>query len=237
MSGESVMTQATGELLLTMVAPSRKQAGLWKGVPIAWLVTAALALAFAALLFALPDDVLSPLTVSYSPGFTVKSAIALAGAGLIAALMMMVFYMPLPQFGSLTISVPGGNRPVTVRRADAHPDAPPRRPLFAQDEIGEPWQPEHVTDPDPSSQAPRAAGSIALGRDLPAANAPVESLISRLETGLTHKQTPSERVGPRSLGPDEAERPSPAIRQQRELGEALRQSLDQIGGRVGTANS
>ena len=65
----------------------------------------------------------------------------------------------------------------------------------------------------------------------------MDSLISRLETGLTHKQTPSERIGPRSLGPDEAEHPSPAIRQQRELGEALRQSLDQLGGRMGSANS
>ena len=61
----------------------------------------------------------------------------------------------------------------------------------------------------------------------------------QLETGLTHKQTPAERsgLGPRSLGPDEAEHPSPAIRQQRELGEALRQSLDQLGGRIGSANS
>lgn len=231
------MTQATDELLLTMVAPPRRQAGMWRGVPIAWLVTAGLALAFAALLMALPGDLLAPLAGTYSPDIAVKFAIALAGAVLIAAVMMTVFYMPLPEFGSLTISVPGGNRPVTVRRADAHPDAPPRRPLFAQDEIGEPWQPEHIEDSDPSGQAPKAAGSIALGRDLPAANAPVESLISRLETGLTHKQTPSERLGPRSLGPDEAEHPSPAIRQQRELGEALRQSLDQIGGRIGTANS
>jgi hypothetical protein len=231
------MTQATDELLLTTVAPLRGQAGMWRGVPIAWLVAAGLALAFAALLLVLPGDVLAPLSGSYSPGFAVKSVISVAGAALVAGLMMTVFYMPLPEFGSLTISVPGGNRPLTVRRADAHPDAPPRRPLFAQDEIGEPWQPEHVTDPEGSRQAPKPAGSIALGRDLPSANAPVESLISRLETGLTHKQTPSERHGPRSLGPDEAEHPSPAMRQQRELGEALRQSLDQLGGRIGTANS
>jgi hypothetical protein len=230
------MAQATDELLLTAVVPPRRQAGMWRGIPIAWLVTAGLALAFAALLLRLPSDVLAPLAGGYTPGFAMKSLISVTGAALIAALMMMVFYMPLPQFGSLTISVPGGHRPVTVRRADAHPDAPPRRPLFAQDEIGEPWQPEHVAEPDPSSQAPRAAGSIALGRDLPGAGAPVESLISRLETGLVHKQTPSERSGPRSLGPAEAEHPSPAIRQQRELGEALRQSLDQIGGRAGTAN-
>lgn len=231
------MTEATDELLLTRIAPPRRQAGMWRGVPVAWLAAAGMALAFVALLLALPGDLLAPLAGSYHPAFAVKSSIALAGGALIAALMMMVFYMPLPQFGSLTISVPGGHRPVTVRRADAHPDAPPRRPLFAQDEIGEPWQPEHVADPEPPSQAPKASASIALGRDLPAANAPVDSLISRLETGLTHKQTPSERSGPRSLGPDEAEHPSPAIRQQRELGEALRQSLDQIGGRTGTANS
>ena len=237
MSGENVMTQATDELLLTTAIPLRRQAGMWRGIPIAWLLTAGLALAFGALLLRLPSDVLAPLAGGYTPGFALKLLISVTGGALIAALMMMVFYMPLPQFGSLTISVPGGNRPVTVRRADAHPDAPPRRPLFAQDEIGEPWQPEHVSDPESSSQTPRATGSIALGRDLPSANAPVDSLISRLETGLTHKQTPSERHGPRSLGPDEAEHPSPAIRQQRELGEALRQSLDQLGGRIGTANS
>jgi hypothetical protein len=237
MSGENAMTQATDELLLTTVAPRRRQAGMWRGMPIAWLVTAGLALAFALLLLALPGDLLAPLAGSYHPGSAVKLVIALSGAVLIAALMTTVFYMPLPQFGSLTVSVPGGNRPVTVRRADAHPDAPPRRPLFAQDEIGEPWQPEHIADPEAPGQAPKASGSIALGRDLPSAGAPVDSLISRLETGLTHKQTPSERLGPRSLGPDEAEHPSPAIRQQRELGEALRQSLDQLGGRLGSANS
>ena len=47
------MTQATDELLLTMVAPPRRQAGMWRGVPTAWLITAGLALAFAALLLAL----------------------------------------------------------------------------------------------------------------------------------------------------------------------------------------
>ena len=132
------MTQATDELLLTDLAPPRRRPGMWRGVPTAWLAAAGLALAFAVLLLALPDDVLAPVAGSYSPGLAAKSLIALTGAALIAALMMMVFYMPLPQFGSLTISVPGGSRPVTVRRADAHPDAPPRRPLFAQDEIGEP---------------------------------------------------------------------------------------------------
>ena len=236
MSGENVMTQATDELLLTAVIPPRKKAGLWHGVPIGWVAIALIGGAFAVLLLALPGDLLTPLAGGDAPGFAARLAIALVGAVLIAGLMLAVFYTPLPQFGSLTISVPGGSRPVTVRRADAHPDAPPRRPLFAQDEIGEPWQPEHVPDPEPSGEATKAAASIALGRDLPPMTAPVDSLISRLETGLTHKQTPAERVGPRSLGPDEAEHPSPAIRQQRELGEALRESLDQIGGRIGLAN-
>jgi hypothetical protein len=232
MSGENVMTQATDELLLTAVIPPRNKAGMWRGVPIAWPIVAAFAVLFAALLLALPSDVLAPLAGGYPPDFVTQLAIAVVGGGLIAGLMLTVFYMPLPQFGSITLSVPGGTRPLTVRRADAHPDAPPRRPLFAQDEIGEPWQPEHVRDPEPSSPTPKASAAIALGRDV----APVDSLISRLETGLTHKQTPVERSGPRSLGPDEAEHPSPAIRQQRELGDALRESLDQIGGRIGLAN-
>ncbi len=236
MSGENAMTQATDELLLTAVVPPRRQAGMWRGVPIAWLTTAGLALAFTALLLALPGDVLAPLAAGYDPGFAAKLAIAVAGGGLIGGLMMMVFYMPLPQFGSLTISVPGGNRPVTVRRADAHPDAPPRRPLFAQDEIGEPWQPEHVAEPNAFNTSPKAAASNPPAGDS-AASGPVDSLISRLETGLTHKSSPAERSGPRSVGPDDAEHPSPVIRQQRELSQALRESLDQIGGRIGSANS
>jgi hypothetical protein len=232
MSGENAMTQATDELLLTAVIAPRNKPGMWRGVPIAWLTTAGLALAFAALLLTLPGDMMVALAGSYNPGLAVKLAVALAGGGLIAALMMTVFYMPLPQFGSLTISVPGGNRPVTVRRADAHPDAPPRRPLFAQDEIGEPWQPEHVAEPNSANDSARSAAG-----DLPTMTGPVDSLISRLETGLTHKPSPAERSGPRSVGPDEAEHPSPAMRQQRELSEALRESLDQIGGRTGAANS
>jgi hypothetical protein len=234
MSGENVMTQATDELLLTAVIRPRKMAGVWHGVPIAWVAVALLALGFALALLSLPGDVLAPVAGNYSPNMASRLAISVIGAGLIAGLMLTVFYVPLPQFGSLTISVPGASRPLTVRRADAHPDAPPRRPLFARDEIGEPWQPEHVAEstPESSSQSPK----MALGRDLPSASAPVDSLISRLETGLTHKQTPTERMGPRALGPDEAEHPSPVIRQQRELGEALRESLDQIGGRSRTAN-
>src|SRR5579871_3671403 len=109
-----VMTEATDELLLTTIAPPRRQAGMWRGVPVAWLVAAGLALAFVALLLALPGDLMAPLAGSYDPDLAVKSTISLAGGALIAALMMMVFYMPLPQFGSLTVSVPGGSRPVTV---------------------------------------------------------------------------------------------------------------------------
>jgi hypothetical protein len=195
-----------------------------------------MALGFAAVLVNLPGDVLVPLAGSYAPGIVPRLAVAAIGAGSIAGLMLAVFYMPLPQFGSQTFSVPGASRPLTVRRADAHPDAPPRRPLFAQDEIGEPWQPEHVAEPDSLNQGPKAASSALPIGDLPLMSGPVESLISRLETGLTHKPSPAERSGPRSLGPDEAEHPSPAIRQQRELSDALRESLDQIGGRAGLAN-
>lgn len=228
MIGENAMTQATDELLLTTIIPPRKARGLWHGVPIAWAVAGALSLAFAVLLSALPGDVLAPLAGSDAPGILARLAVALCGGLLVAGLMVTVFYMPLPQVGSLTISVPGGSRPVTVRRADAHPDAPPRRPLFAQDEIGEPWQPEHVTDSELFSQLPDTPSSV---------TGPVDSLIDRLETGLTDKPSPAERSGPRAVGPDEEEHPSPVIRQQRELGKALRESLDQIGGRMGIAKA
>jgi hypothetical protein len=223
MNGENAMTQATDELLLTTVLPPRKQAGLWHGVPIAWAIVAAVALGFGMLLLALPGDVLAPIAGSYVPDFLSRLVIALAGAGLIAGLMLTIFYLPAPQFGSPTISVPGGSRPLTVRRADAHPDAPPRRPLFAADEIGGPWQPEHVGGGE-NEQPSSGAG-------------PVDSLINRLETGLTHKPSPAERPGPRAVGPDEEEHPSPAARQQRELNDALRESLDQLGGRIGLAKS
>src|SRR5689334_2249677 len=142
------MTQAIDELLLTTVVPPRKQRGVWHGVPIAWAVAAAMAMAFAVVLSALPGDVLAPIAGSDAPGILARLAVAVCGGSLIAGLMATIFYMPLPEFGSLTVSVPGESRPLTVRRADAHPDAPPRRPLFVHDEIGEPWQPEHVADPD-----------------------------------------------------------------------------------------
>ena len=86
MSGENAMTQATDELLLTTVAPVRRPAGMWRGIPIAWLAAAVLALAFAALLLALPARRSGAARWQLYSWFCSRSGIALAGAGLVAAI-------------------------------------------------------------------------------------------------------------------------------------------------------
>jgi hypothetical protein len=222
------MTQGIDELLLTTVIRPRAKAWRLLGMPIAWPIAALFAAAFLVILMSLPGDVLAPASGGYPPDVVTRFVLALVGALGIAGLMLTIFYTPVPQFGSLTIAVPG-SRPLTVRRADAHPDAPPRRPLFAQDEIGEPWKPEHVDGPEQLSQP---AELVAVDAELASS---VDALISRLESGLATKPSPAERSGPRPVGPTDADYPSPAARQQRELREALHQSLDQLGGRVGAA--
>lgn len=94
-----------------------------------------------------------------------------------------------------------------LRRADAHPDAPSRRPLFARD-LGEPLVPldlaEPTPGPDASPEAPEAEPAEALSpsRDaeeppLPAAEEPsIASLMQRLEQGLLRRQQEMDHAAP-----------------------------------------
>lgn len=86
------------------------------------------------------DAVLSRLPVSgYLPaaappvGATGRTVLALA-AGALVALLGLVAHL-IPARSPARSLVPGGE--VVVRRADAHPDAPPRRPIRAAD-LGQP---------------------------------------------------------------------------------------------------
>lgn len=119
-------------------------------VPIAALVAGAAALAIAAAVLAMPGTVLEGmvldsgiaafLTAAEPPlGVTARIAIAVAAAGAIGGVLWFGLHLLIGDRG-LTIRLPrraaSGPR---VRRADAHPDAPPRRPVFAHRDLGTPF--------------------------------------------------------------------------------------------------
>ena len=123
-------------------------------VPIAATVAGAAALAIAAAVLAMPGTVLEDMvldsgiaafvTAAEPPlGLTARLAIALAAAGAIGGLLWVGLRLLIGD-RDFTIRVPGrvpgraasGPR---VRRADAHPDAPPRRPVFAHRDLGTPF--------------------------------------------------------------------------------------------------
>lgn len=85
-----------------------------------------------------------------------------------------------------------------LRRADVHPDAPPRRPLFARDELGTPLD-DRVFEAPATAHADDAAENSVLELDelarfTPAAPTPepeapsLSHLMQRLELGLVRRQ-------------------------------------------------
>lgn len=84
-----------------------------------------------------------------------------------------------------------------LRRADVHPDAPPRRPLFARHELGTPLD-ERVFEAAPAHAGDAPEESVLeldeLARFTPAASVPepeaptLSHLMQRLELGLVRRQ-------------------------------------------------
>lgn len=90
-------------------------------LPAAWLEGAVEASGIAAL-----------LPVAAPPlGLTARALLALGGGIAVAAVAWAALYLLVGPGGPLAPRVPGDGP--AVRRADAHPDAPPRRPLSAAD--------------------------------------------------------------------------------------------------------
>ncbi len=142
-------------------------------------------------------------------GWTARGALALAG-GVAAALFVWAalhLWVGRRQVRvRLPVLVRRAKTGPTVRRADAHPDAPPRAPILAQHEFGPLVDPDaerplpadlatplvaYATEapaPAPPRPAPLAPGerieTFALSHDVPPEHAhSIESLLARLEQG------------------------------------------------------
>jgi hypothetical protein len=109
-------------------------------------------------------------------GFTARAAVALAGGGAVALFSWFALFVLLGTRGvtignedALDLDVV--TMPV-LRRADAHPDAPPRPPLLATRDLGAPFHMRGVAEPEKpvTAEAPIAA---------PVEVAPVEQPLPR----------------------------------------------------------
>jgi hypothetical protein len=101
-------------------------------------------------------------------GFTARAAIALGSGGVVglsswfglSALFGTRFATLQNDDTSDSIATP------VIRRADAHPDAPPRPPLLATRDLGAPFDPRPAMRPVPVVVAPAGPVERALPKDL-----------------------------------------------------------------------
>lgn len=194
-------------------------------LPVAGL--AALAVAFAA--FTIPDALLGDaveatglpgvLAAAQPPlGTTARLLLALAGA-LTAFGGTFALLRWLDRFASRTpaqFEAPASPAPEAprIRKADAHPDAPPCRPISATRDLGEPAPPSRPAAPitPPTPIAPvvaEAAAAPAIQPPLSAApSANLTDLMARLERGIAKRKTVTETTvapaAPRAASPPPA---------------------------------
>lgn len=109
-------------------------------------------------------------------GFTARAAVALVGGGAVALFSWFALFVLLGTRGVSIGSAEALDLDVVtmpvLRRADAHPDAPPRPPLLATRDLGSPFDMRSAADPQKpvADEAPRVA---------PAEIAPVEQPLPR----------------------------------------------------------
>lgn len=190
---------------------------------------AALAVAFVA--FAMPGDIFeSAVSASGLPALLPAAAPPLGNTARLAVVALAA----LLSFGGLFLLLralgPGPRRATPdaprVRRADAHPDAPSRRPIRAGDDLGEPafdWpapaaaeappqaeevplvEAEAIVEPEPEPEPfplsedyaePEAGAAPPVTRS--AADESIPGLMERLESGLAHR---ARRVRRREVPP------------------------------------
>lgn len=90
-------------------------------------------------------------------GFTARLVIALFSALLLGGLLWFALFLA---FGGRTLAIgpeedlPADPAVPVLRRADAHPDAPPRAPLHAQRELGTPFLQVRAAAPEPVAAPP-----------------------------------------------------------------------------------
>jgi len=164
-------------------------------LPVAAL--AGLAVAFVA--FAMPGDLLTGLVnasglpailAAAEPplGFKARTGVGLAGGlaafGFVFALLRLIDRTGLERPQREAVVETDMPR---LRRRDAHPDAPVRRPISAARDLGEPAPP-----PQPAPAAPAAPAWLAEAEAIPApaaAAASLADLMARLEQGLARRRT------------------------------------------------
>lgn len=160
-------------------------------LPVAAL--AGLAVAFA--IFTVPDDLLADavaatgianLVAAAQPPLGTTARIVLALTGSVAAFAgAFVLLRWLDRF-ALRAPAPAGVEPEAprIRKSDAHPDAPPRRPISASRDLGEPAPPARPA-PRPAPDPAIASSSVPA---VPAATQSLGDLMARLERGLARRE-------------------------------------------------
>ncbi len=186
-------------------------------LPVAAL--AGLAVAFAA--FTIPSELLadavgasglaSVIPAAQPPlGSTARMTMALLGAlaafgGAFALLRWLDRFASRPaQAAPFTVSEPGPR----LNRADSHPDAPPRRPISARRDLGEPAPPrpsqQWLDDLKPSAAGISPSASSVVRAAPAGAKAPPSAslgdLMARLEHGLA-KRADTEVAAPAPASP------------------------------------
>jgi hypothetical protein len=132
----------------------------------------------AALFLLLPQDVLEDwvwrsgmpalLTVAEPPlGTTARAVLALGAATLAAAVTWSALFLLFGAGGLFAAKGAAVNGVPVLRRADAHPDAPARRPMSAAD-LGTPLPPPHG-EPPVAPPPPPVVQAIPVDLDLPLA--------------------------------------------------------------------
>lgn len=132
-------------------------------------------------------------------GGTARVLLALGGGAVVAAVAWAALYLLFGPGGPLAMRTVTRTAP-TVRRADAHPDAPPRWPLTAA-ELASPTVPV-ATEPLPEAEQPLPADlDVPLAQFDPAAVLPVPREPARALKPLAPALEPGERMETFKLTP------------------------------------
>lgn len=113
--------------------------------------------------FALASGIAAVMPAAEPPlGWTARAVMMLAGGGGVGILAWSVLYLLLGPDDDVKAIADGEAVPV-LRRADAHPDAPSRRPVFANQDLGTPFLEVSATRPGaPTETVPPAPGDAPL---------------------------------------------------------------------------
>lgn len=167
-------------------------------------------------------------------GATARAVLALGGGALTAAVAWAALYLLFGRGGLFAPRRLRADGAPAVRRADAHPDAPPRRPFFAAELTGSPAPLGAARAPEPAMtmrmSAPAARAVPAdLDTPLSALDPAAIPLVPREPVRPVAPLAPGERLQTFALTP-------PAPRVQPVGGtpsiEALLRRLDEGAGRV-----